>query len=590
MATKKYKKDTTNKNNKGFDDKCNSNSTGVVIQCPTNLQNVDTVSSTDTTSSNNSNLSKISKTYRNRLVINQRGASITINNTSDNEGIQISQRSGSNFNINNLVNSELATNNKQTLVANDKFETIKGDCSEYIGGDYNKRIGGTSYIFKGFKDETELRAYDEWKDAFAVIAAGNAKFKIKRGGISIPNGQTIPLEGKRADNPVIGSETYTVESIFSGYDKIPTVGFLNNDVNSYSSVSRRIGQMPSAKKITLNDISKSAGANGSAAPGVMEFGAQVSAATENGEWATDTDTLKIDDYVKEMQPILTEIESKMGDGGDEHVILKRNKLETIGAIFNDYPSVKIDEKGRSQPFEMLVSDTGAYKNHDYIPLLEEIDNSSNFPCGKDVKIVGNSYVRNVGSGGISLKTSGSMEMGGTIMRVGFKQLMMNASHGIHIGSEAGVEIQSLKTITLRTDRQVYVESSLGVKNNLIVGGGLSVEGETYLQHVTAPLEVQQTEDTIIFSKFNTLVPRTLLIGECIIPSGSSAGIWPVFALPTPDIIESPPHGHHFNNLPLNLTKSNSGVRKEAQNNGINRHNSVAIAYPQVHEKKYPRGS
>jgi len=586
MATKKYKTNTINKNNKGFDNKCSSDSSGVVIQCPNSPD--DSLQTVDSISPDSLNTSKISKKYRNRFVLNQRGASITINNTSDNEGIQISQRSGSNFNINNLVNSELATNNKQTLVANDKFETIKGDCSEYIGGDYNKRIGGTSYIFKGFKDESELRAYDEWKEAFAIIAAGNAKFKIKRGGISIPNGQTIPLDGKRADNPVIGSETYTVESIFSGYQKIPSVKFLTNDVNSYAPISKRIGEMPSAKKITLNDISKSAGENGSAAPAVMEFGAQVSAATENGQWATDPDTLKIDDYVKEMQPILTDIESKMGDGGDEHVVLKRNKLETIGAIFNDYPSVKIDEKGRSQPFEMLVSDTGAYKNHDYIPLLEEIDNASNFPCGKDVKIVGNSYVRNVGSGGISLKTSGSMEMGGTIMRVGFKQLMMNASHGIHIGSEAGVEIQSLKTITLRTDRQVYVESSLGVKNNLIVGGGLSVEGETYLQHVTAPLEVQQTEDTILYSTFNTLAPRTLLIGECVIASGSSAGIWPVFALPVPDIIVSPPHGHHFNNLPLNLTKSNSGVRKEAQNNGINRHNSVAVAYPQVHEKKYPR--
>jgi len=585
MATKKYKTNSNTNTNKGFDNKCISDSSGVTIQCPestnNNVSNITNAQGTGTTSKN-------SKKYRNRLVINQRGASITINNTTDNEGIHISQRSGSNFNINNLVNSELATNNKQTMVGNDKFETIKGDCSEYIGGDYNKRIGGTSYIFKGFKDESELRAYDEWKDAFSVVAAGNAKFKIKRGGSSIPNGQVTPLEGKRAENPVIGSETYTVESKFSGYKKIPIVANESNEVNDYSPVSQRIGKMPSAKKITENDILKSAGENGSAAHGVLEFGAKVSAATENGEWASDPDALRVDEYAKEMQPTLTEIESKMGDGGDEHVILKRNKLETIGAIFNDYPSVKIDEKGRSQPFEMLVSDTGAYKNHDYIPLLEEIDNSSNFPCGKDVKIIGNSYVRNVGSGGISFKTSGSMEMGGTIMRVGFKQLVMNASHGIHIGSEAGVEIQSLKTITLRTDRQVYVESSLGVKNNLIVGGGLSVEGETYLQHVTAPLEVQQTEDTILYSKFNTTTPRSLLIGECVISSGSSAGIWPVYALPTPDIIKSPPHGHHFNNLPLNLTRSNSDVRKEAQNNGINRHNSVAVAYPQVHEKKYPR--
>jgi hypothetical protein len=44
----------------------------------------------------------------------------------------------------------------------------------------------------------------------------------------------------------------------------------------------------------------------------------------------------------------------MGNGGDENLITKRNKNETIGATFNDYPSIRIDNKGRSQPFEMLV--------------------------------------------------------------------------------------------------------------------------------------------------------------------------------------------------------------------------------------------
>lgn len=521
------------------------------------------------------------KKYRNRTVLNQRGGSIVINNTSDNESLHISQRSGSNILLNNVANSELATNNKQTMVLNDKFDTIKGDSSEFVVGGKNERTGGTVYDYKGFIDENEINAFQEWKDVVKPIADNNSRFKIKRGGLSLPNGVSDTPSGTRDDNPVVGSKVFVVENKFTGYSKIPFRTSKSDEVASYAPVSNRVGKSAKEVKITVGDIEKSAGASGSQAPGILEFGASKSAATENGEWEPDQDALDIDKQFLDAQEQLTKIEEKMGDGGDEHLITKRNKFETIGAVFNDFPSVRIDEKGRSQPFEMLVSDTGVYKNHDYVPLVEEVDNASNFPCGKDHVVVGNTFSRIVGSGGISLKTTGSFEIGGTVLRGGFKQIILNASHGVHIGSESNIEIQSLKTIVLRTNRQVYVESSMGVKNNLIVGGGLAVEGETYLQHVTAPLEVQQTEDTIVMGKFATDQDRKLIIGECYI----GGNFYPVYAKASDDLLTMYPHSHHFNNLPLKLVESNSDVRKDAQNNKINAHNTVAQSYAQLHEKK-----
>jgi hypothetical protein len=174
-------------------------------------------------------------------------------------------------------------------------------------------------------------------------------------------------------------------------------------------------------------------------------------------------------------------------------------------------------------------------------------------------------------------------MGGTVLRGGFKQINLNASHGVHIASESNLELQSLKTIVLRTNRQVYVESSMGIKNNLIVGGGLAVEGETYLQHVTAPLEVQQTENTVVLGKFAIDQDRRLIIGECNI----AGEFYPVYAKATDDLIVTYPHSHHFNNIPLKLMESNEDVRKDAHNNKINAHNTVAQSYAQLHEKKIP---
>ena len=46
--------------------------------------------------------------YRNKAVINQRGATVEINNSTDREELKLSQYSGSNITLNNNVNSELA--------------------------------------------------------------------------------------------------------------------------------------------------------------------------------------------------------------------------------------------------------------------------------------------------------------------------------------------------------------------------------------------------------------------------------------------------------------------------------------------------
>jgi hypothetical protein len=254
----------------------------------------------------------------------------------------------------------------------------------------------------------------------------------------------------------------------------------------------------------------------------------------------------------------------------------------VGAIFNDYPSIRIDTKGRSQPIEIVVSASGAFKNHDYIPIVEDIDNSSTFPCGNENKTVGNKYNLNVGSGGINLKTTGSIELGGSNLKMGFQKANISATHGIHLHSESVVELVSLKSISLRTNRQVYIESSLGVKNNTIIGGGLYTEGEVYLHHITAPIEIQQTLDTTLYGRFNCVAPRTLPIGEVFDPEW---GWLTVYALANDNLIVNYPHSHHFPNLPLRLTSSNSDVRKFASNERINTHGAISTALAQKHERR-----
>lgn len=520
--------------------------------------------------------------YRNRTVINQRGGSLDIDNTTENEKVKLSHRSGSNVTMTNVVNSELATNNKQINVVHDSFETVGNDKSIFVGSDHILRTGENCYNLKGFIDQSQLDAFQTWKDTYDPIAKLNSQFKIKRKGQGYPNGDATIESGKRANNPVIGSKVYTVNNDFTGYTGTPIRRSDQDDVTTYSKVPSRSSSTPAKERsITITDISNSAGSNGSKAPGVLEFGASKSAASENGEWDANTEAQNINDAIVKLQPTLIAIEQGMGNGGDDINFIKRNKIEQIGAVFNDYPSIRIDEKGRSQPLEMLISETGTFKNHDYVPHIEEVDNSSNFPGGNDDKIVGNRYSRIVGSGGIQLKTTGNTELGGSTLKGGFKRINLNASHGIQIASESFVEIQSLKSITLRTNRQVYVTNSLGVKGNLIVGGGASIEGELYVQHITAPLEVHQTEDTIVFGKFATDTAQSLVIGQAAVGNV----LYPVYALPTDNLIINYPHSHHHNGIPIRLTKTNNDVRKFAQKEQMNNHSNIAQSLPQLHEKK-----
>ncbi len=524
----------------------------------------------------------MSTVYRNRLTINQRGGSLDIDNTTESEKVKLSQRSGSNINMTNVVTSELATNNKQTKVIHDSYESIGNDKAEFVGGEKHIRIGETIYNLKGFKSESELEAFKEWKEIFKEIAYKNSQFKIARSGYSYPNGPSTPASGSRGGNPVIGSTSFSIQNTSPSQTGTPIVNSSTNEVQTYATVGSYETNTSSQKSVDGENVLQAAGSNGSSAPGVIDFGPYYNASTEGGSWDGNSDTTNIEQAIIDLQPKLLEAEKKMGEGGDEIELLKRNKFEQVGAVFNDYPSVRIDPKGRSQPLEMLVSNKGPFINYDAVSLIEEIDNSSSFPCGNDDKVVCNRYSRSVGSGGIQLKTTGNTELGGTTLKTGFKRIDLNASNGVVVASEEFIELQSLKSITLRTNRQVYVESALGVKGNVIVGGGLSVEGEIFCNHITAPLEIQETELTELYGKFNTESAKSLAIGEVYI---HDQGWTTVFALPSPNLIRTYPHSHHFHNLPLRLTGSNNRVRELAANEGINTHNTKVAAQPLLHERK-----
>ena len=535
-------------------------------------------------------LSVVDLNYRNKTVINQRGATVEINNSTDREELKLSQFSGSNVTLNNLVNSELATNNKQTKVINDSFESVGKDKNTFVGKDKVTRVVENTYDLRGFSTDTQIGALSSWKQEMVnkEIPGINSQFPILRGGYAMPPGlnSVTELDGDRAENSTKNQSKEVVNNMFTKYCPVPIRSSKVDEVVEYEPVGPPLlTPKASGKSPKDEDINTGSGEVGSRAPGVLEFGTELNAATEGGTWEENELRQELPDKLKELQEEkLNEIEQKIGNGGDTIQFIKRNKFETVGGAVNDFPSIRIDPYGRSQPMEVAVGEKTTYTNVDYVPTVEDVNSDLNFPGGDYTLNVGNKYNVIVGAGGVQIKTSGSVEIGGTSVKVAANKINLMASAGMHLTSETLVELQSDKSISLRSKRQIYIEPGLGVKSNLVVGGGTYVEGELYVNHITAPVEIQQTEDTLLLGRFNCRCDRVLAIGEVNV-----GGTWyTVYGYgegeKAEDLIFNYPHSHHFKNIPLRTMASNEDVRVRAQCEGINSPTAV-VASSQHHERK-----
>ena len=242
---------------------------------------------------------------------------------------------------------------------------------------------------------------------------------------------------------------------------------------------------------------------------------------------------------------------------------------------NDFGSIRLDNIGKLVNNEVLVDSNAVYMNKSDSPLVEYV-HVQDLPGGDYTLNVCNRFNVMVGAGGLNLKSYGSTNITGTITNMVGEQVNIASENEVNI--DAGTVNISADILRLRNkrQRQILIENSLGVNNNVIIGGGLHVEGETYLQHVTAPVEYQKTEPTIAYSKLKSGLSFSALI------NGNPASV--VLTSDSNDnLVAGYGHSHVFPNLPLTLLASNQAVRSAASelNNGSVR----SDADPQHNEGK-----
>lgn len=540
------------------------------------------------------------ETYRNKFVINQKGGVIEFVNSDNRELLRMTHYSGSFKEFNNYANVELASNNDQKLVLTDQYETVRGFKNSYVERDYDFIVRGDRYKKIGNLDVANMK---QWRVLVSTIADVKQLFETKRAN---PNDWTSSLQaqdGTFAPCPVCNGSSSriksypTISNSWSSVGKEGNVGTPAIDTFDCGgpgcpTVSERTGHNPH-DGVTVEPKSYSPASSITGAGGGKIFGETcpacggtgMSPSTMDGIWVPEERKVVSDfkkvilDTVEE----LVDVERELGLGGSEIITVTKHKTETIGTVMNDFGSIRSDVVGKMYNNKMVVHKEGVFENQKESPLIEYV-HVDDLPGGSYNLNVCNKYTVQVGAGGLAMRSFGPVDMSGTVVNVAGEQVNVASQNEVNIDGGKRVSIVAdIVSLRQRKQEQVIVDSSLGVSRNLICGGSAHFEGEVYLHHVTAPVEIQETENTKVYGRSNHEIRKIIGYLDDGEPDpfcmGRKTPPTPVYSMHGPkpeqgwycqmhvadhDCTYMYPHSHHFKNLPLHLKRADDDVREAAK--------------------------
>jgi hypothetical protein len=531
------------------------------------------------------------ETYRNKYVINQKGGTLEFINTDNREILKMTHYSGSYKEFNNYTNTELAVNNDQKLVLADQFLTIRGNRNEYVDIDYDLIVRGDYYKKVGTFNKQK---YQEWRDKVRMLADIKQLFETKRtaylegflnfqkqspGQLKSPAGKEghdeCPLcchsnRSRYWKSNDIGITTLKLPAIWHAGDSVYDMSGYEGTRPEDLTNSDRCLPTGDADIWTWEHHHGGAVDLLGGGPCPICNGDGISPSTQGGTFDNEDKDNKVKEKIQQDIAALALIEREMGLGGSEISHISKHKVETVGLLMNDFPSIRVDEIGKICNNEVRVFPDGVATTMQPSPLVEYV-HVDDLPGGSYTINACNRFNVMAGAGGISLKSYGPVDIGGTIMNLAAEQINMSTEGEINIVADKRLNIVSdILSLRQKNYGQVLVDCNLGVSQNVIIGGGLHVEGELTCNHITAPLEIQETEQVRLFSK----LLRNLTF-KCNIDNGShtdaalasdnhphwSGATVTLIADSNDSYVRAYDHSHQFMNVPLHLMKNSDEVRK-----------------------------
>jgi len=420
------------------------------------------------------------KTFRAKHVFNSNKHSLEFIDTDKAEVLKMTHYAGSFLEMNNNVTTRFAHANDQTLVLGDQFLTVRKNQGIYIANYQETIIDGDRFLKLGDFEKRRkivLKIMDILKDVHNY----KMLFELMRTEANDPfTSSEQKKEGSKAKCPVCQGEgtKFDMPCVTCG--------------ESGESPSSQDGDWELDQVAKWIDSSVSLDIWQGGDPG-DDYGGP-----EDGTFgSTSYSVKKIVETIRNAQKqiIDEELESGFGNGGDDIQTVTGNVVTTIGTVFNDMPSFRVDEIGKIRNQGAHIGKTGTYVSMAECPLVEYVDVDS--PPGGDWDITAaNKFRLNVGSNGIHLKTTGAVEIYGTIMNINAESLNVSSEWELLLQGKKRVEIRGdIINIHPTEGKRGYVllDGNVGVRNNLTVVGGTHLEGELSYLHSTTPKKMYMTE-------------------------------------------------------------------------------------------------
>lgn len=461
---------------------------------------------------------------REKLIFNSRAGALSFTGTDYFPKINISHRDGSFIQMDNSGYKQMIHGKSSEFILGDEFKTIKGDSIIRTYKNYN------IVCDQSFSIRTGSRNYEVYKKAKEIIAERAAifsKFKVDRTrGIDRANivyGNHIEKtdDSQRKLNPnlytaggnsktstaIKSIKTLTPKEVKAAAKSSSTGLTIPPETASYNNIKQlnvkgKLG-LSGGERAPIKENSKAWSTSQNYKASANKVGwdtrsaVEKSPSTAGGSFniAEGTAVSEIKDKLITINKKLDEVLKNEGNGGDQSIEITKDYYMRVGAVSNDFPAVRVDPIGGIVFAGVVQGDNGASSIYKQTNLVEYTGNDSNFPCGNYTISCGNKFSADAGSGGIILRTTGVSEIAGVTTKV-------SGLHLVELTTAGSMSIDAGKSLTITADilslrqsksKQIALGGSVGVENNITVGGSAIVNGELYLQHVTAPAEIQTTD-------------------------------------------------------------------------------------------------
>lgn len=466
------------------------------------------------------------QTFRSKTVYNSNKHTIELVDTDHREILKVTSFSGSFLEFNNVTTSQFDANNSQRLTQGDYFSTIKKNKSQFVAGHSEDIIHGDKYEKIGNYASKEILAKDIY-DILKQLHEYKRLFEVDR-ALSDPI-HTSPFQ-MRIGAPAICPCCLGTGIMFldvcktcngtglspSSQDGIWTPNIIKwvpaaREWLWYEHVSKQWVAVPTPGQPPLiwDPINKTW--INTIIPQPLDAEHPI---VDSATWIQRHPLPDVTAYpelvnqIRDAQRKLLPLEAAFGDGGDKMQNVTGSINLTIGTVFNELASYRMDPVGKVKPAFVAIAPLGTYVGYKAVPLLEYVD-VDDVPGGDYNITACNKYTLTVGSKGIHIKTGGPLNVYGAITNITGESINISSTNEVLIDGGERTDISG-SVISLsphdrtvpaigangvpRTfEKTVLVNGNLDVADNLKVVGGAHIEGELSVMHMTAPDFRYQTE-------------------------------------------------------------------------------------------------